>query len=104
MSTTLARRVRRIGLLPTTYRESVEERLTYNEDGTESAKRVVVKTPERHRAKLSLEELARLRGQIVVAHREKRKLRRQKEREMLRFEKQQKNDRIAKAMAKLIHK
>ena len=78
MSGTLARRVRRIGLLPTAYRESVEERLTYNEDGTKSVKRVVVKTPERHRAKLSLEEFTRLRGLIVADWREKRKARRRK--------------------------
>ena len=73
MSTTLARRIRRIGLLPTTYRESVEERLTYNEDGTESAKRVVVKTPERHRAELSLEELTAKRAEIVTKWRARRK-------------------------------
>ena len=78
MSGTLARRIRRIGLLPTTYRESIEERLTHNEDGTESAKRVVVKTPERHRAELSLEQLHEMRGLIVADWREKRKARRRK--------------------------
>lgn len=96
MSTTLARRIRRIGLLPTTYRESVEERFTYNEDGTESVKHVVVKTPERHRAKLSLEELTRLRGLIVAKHRTKRMFRHIKERQA-RAEKKQ-------SRAKLIHK
>lgn len=75
MSTTLARRIRRIGLLPTTYRESVEERLTYNEDGTESAKRVAVKTPERHRAELSLKELTAKRTEIITKWRARRKAR-----------------------------
>ena len=48
MSTTLARRIRRIGALPTTYREVKEESLSHNDQGEET---IVVKTkkiPVRH--------------------------------------------------------
>lgn len=75
MSTSLARRIRRIGLERTTYRFSEEERLTYDENGTPSVTRIKVSTPERHRAELSLEELRSKREHIIKEWRARRKAR-----------------------------
>jgi hypothetical protein len=55
MSTTLARRIRRIGLLPTTYKEVHQEQLVRNDEGKEVAKTVVLHRPKRHREDISAE-------------------------------------------------
>lgn len=48
MTTTLARRIRRIGILPTTFKVSTEERLVKQPDGTTAVATVERKTPIRH--------------------------------------------------------
>lgn len=72
MSKTLARQIRRIGLLPTTYKESTEIVLTHAEDGTERATEIRKKTPIRHREELTLEELRSRREQLIKVWRAKR--------------------------------
>ena len=73
MSTTLARRIRRIGLLPSTYTTTINHLLIKDEQG----KMVTVEVPHpvKHinRIPLSLEELHSRRDEIVQIARKKRK-------------------------------
>ena len=78
MSHTLARRIRRIGLLPTTYTEVTETRLvTVRDEETgethEETLEVKLKKPVRNRERLTLEQLTQRRNAIITAVRAKRK-------------------------------
>jgi hypothetical protein len=57
MSTTLARRIRRIGIEPTTYTKTTETRLVKDENGRETSQEVTISKPMRHRESLTLDEL-----------------------------------------------
>lgn len=68
MSKTLARQIRRIGLLRTTFNETQEQRLvTEIVDGKKVGveKTITKRTPVRHRDTLGLDELAYRRTEIV---------------------------------------
>jgi hypothetical protein len=58
MSSTLARRLRRIGRLPTIYTTTHEERLVRDEDGVETIKKLERKKPVVNREVLTMEELS----------------------------------------------
>ncbi len=58
MTTTLSRRIRRIGLLPTTFKTYKEERLTKKDDGSEEIVTITKKTPIRHSRSMSADERA----------------------------------------------
>lgn len=67
MATTLSRRIRRIGILPTTFIESTETRLV-NEGGKEVEKEFKLKRPVRHRENLDEATRARFEQDIRSAH------------------------------------
>jgi hypothetical protein len=71
MSTTLARRIRRAGLLPTTYTETIEERLTTNAEGAEVVTATIHYKPVRKHENLSLAELRQRVADIRAAYRVK---------------------------------
>lgn len=48
MTTTLSRRIRRIGILPTTFKTSKEDRLVKDDAGNEVIQTTTKKTPIRH--------------------------------------------------------
>lgn len=53
MAVSLARRIRRIGLLPTTYKETKEEVLSHDESGAEVILHLTKKIPVRHHSRMS---------------------------------------------------
>ena len=75
MSTTLARRIRRIGILPTTYETVVEQRLTKDENGKEVSLSVEIKKPVRNHEKLDLEFLKLRREALITEARLARRAR-----------------------------
>jgi hypothetical protein len=75
-STTLARRIRRIGILPTTYKTVEEQRLTKDENGKEVSLSVEIRKPVRNRMNLSLEALKHEREVLIRAVRFVRKAKR----------------------------
>jgi hypothetical protein len=73
MPTTLARRIRRIGLLPTTYRTVKEDVLGRDESGAEAVVTKTKKIPVRRRDHdMAAEERQRLIGQFRAAAKAKR--------------------------------
>lgn len=58
MSQTLARRIRRIGLLPTTFKETKETRLVKNAEGEEEEACIIKRKPVRHYQRLTAAERA----------------------------------------------
>jgi hypothetical protein len=73
MPTTLARRIRRIGLLPTTYRTVKEDVLGRDESGAEAPITKTKKVPVRHRDRdMTDEERGRIAGQFRAAAKAKR--------------------------------
>lgn len=72
MASSLARRIRRVATLPTTYRETVEFVLV-KENGEETEKQIVKRTPIRHNSPLTAEERAGLINIIRQQYREKHK-------------------------------
>jgi hypothetical protein len=75
MGTSLARKIRRIGLEKTTYKETQEQVLTRDEQGKETIGTITKRTPERHRAELTLEELTQKRAVMIQNWRAKRRKR-----------------------------
>ena len=75
MSKTLARQIRRIGILPTTYHTVTETRLVKDENGKEQATEVKLSVPTRNRMRLSLTELQLKRDVLVADWRKRRKRR-----------------------------
>lgn len=73
MSTTLSRRIRRLGLLPTTYKTTKEDVLTKNDEGAEvvvtRSKRVAV----RHHKRLSADDRAVMTNQLQSSARDTRR-------------------------------
>lgn len=53
MAVTLSRRIRRIGLLPTTYKEIKEDVLGHDEGGAEVILHKTKKVPVRHHSRMS---------------------------------------------------
>lgn len=80
MSATLARRIRRIGILPTTYTETKEQILVKDEQGNQIAQDRIKRTPQRNRVELSLAELTQTRLSIIETWRNARKERQAHER------------------------
>lgn len=75
MSTTLARKIRRIGLDRTTYRETEERVLAKNDEGKMVEEIRVKRTPQHNRLPLTIEELTAKREQTIAEWRAKRKRR-----------------------------
>jgi hypothetical protein len=73
MSKTLARKIRRIGILPSTYTEMTETRLVKDDKGKETTQQVTIHKPVRNREKLSIEELITKREALVSEWRMQRK-------------------------------
>ena len=73
--TTLARRIRRIGILPTTFKTVTEQRLSKDENGKEVSLSVEIKKPVRNRMNLSLEALKHEREALIVTARAARRTR-----------------------------
>ena len=71
MSTTLARRIRRAGLLPAAFIETTEERLTTNAEGAEVVVTVTHRKPVRKHENLDLAELKQRVADIRAAYRVK---------------------------------
>jgi hypothetical protein len=71
MGTTLARRIRRAGLLPATFIETTEERLQKNAEGAEVVVTVTHRKPAHKREDLSLAELKQRVADIRAAYRVK---------------------------------
>jgi hypothetical protein len=74
MSTSLARRIRRICLVPTTYREVKESVLVKNAEGKEVSQEITKRIPERHFLTMTTAQFAAERDGIIMAARKKRKL------------------------------
>lgn len=77
MSSTLARRIRRIGLLPMTFEEITEEQRVRNEQGKWVMRPVKVSAPVINRQELSLEEHGRKMVELINKARVARKARKQ---------------------------
>ena len=73
MSKTLARSIRRIGILPSTYIDITETRLVRDEHGKEASQQVTVRKPVRNREALSLEDLEARRNVLITEARALRK-------------------------------
>ena len=73
MSKTLARQIRRIGILPTTYTKTTETRLVKDDKGKETSQEVAVSKPVRNREPLSLADLEARRNVLVAEWRKRRK-------------------------------
>ena len=73
--TTLARRIRRIGILPTTHKTVVEQRLSKDENGKEVSLSVEIKKPVRNHEKLDLESLKLMREALIAEARAARRAR-----------------------------
>ena len=71
--TTLARRIRRIGILPTTYKTIVEQRLSKDEDGKKVSISAEIKKPVRNHMNLSLESLKLMREALIAEARAARR-------------------------------
>jgi hypothetical protein len=71
--TTLARRIRRIGILPTTYKTVEEQRLTKDENGKEVSLSIEIKKPVRNHEKLDFESLKLMREALIVTARAARR-------------------------------
>ena len=71
MGTTLARRIRRAGLLPAAFIETTEERLTTNAEGAEVVVTVTHRKPVRKHENLDLAELKQRVADIRAAYRVK---------------------------------
>lgn len=76
MTTTLARRIRRIGLLPTTYKTVKEEVLGKDEQGAEAIITHTKKIPVRHRERLSADTQQKMIDDMRAAAKAKRLARR----------------------------
>ena len=63
--TTLARRIRRIGLLPTTHKIVEEQRLYEDENGKEVSLTVGISKPVRNHQKLDLVTLKQMREALI---------------------------------------
>ena len=74
-STTLARRIRRIGILPTTYKTVTEQRLSKDENGKEVSLSVEIRKPVRNHMNLSLEALKHEREALIAEARAARRAR-----------------------------
>jgi hypothetical protein len=74
MSTSLARRIRRICLLPTTYRAVKESVLVKNAEGKDVSQEIIKRIPERHFSTMTTVQFAAERGALIVGARKKRKL------------------------------
>ena len=68
MGTTLARRIRRAGLLPATFIETTEERLVKNSEGAEVVITVTHRKPVHKHEDLSLAELKQRVADIRAAY------------------------------------
>lgn len=79
MSTTQARRIRRIGLLPTTFKEVKEERKVMKDGVEDRVETITKRIPIRHREPLAPEQVSALANQITLDARAKRKARRASE-------------------------
>jgi hypothetical protein len=77
MSTTLARRIRRIGILPTTFKTVTEQRLSKDENGKEVSISIEIKKPIRNHQKLSFESLKLMREALIVTARAARRARKE---------------------------
>ena len=73
MGTSLARRIRRIGLLPTTYHQVKETILAKNDKGEAIAQEITKNVPERNRRTVILEEFTDIRATMISEWRAKRK-------------------------------
>jgi hypothetical protein len=73
MGTSLARRIRRIGLLSTTYHQVKETVLVKNDKGIEAAQEITKNVPERHRRTITIEELTTERAAMITEWRAMRK-------------------------------
>jgi hypothetical protein len=73
MGTSLARKIRRIGLEKTTYNTSHEIILVKNEQGMEEEVTTTKSTPVRHRTKLTFEELSLKRSAMIMKWRQHRR-------------------------------
>jgi hypothetical protein len=73
MPVTLARRIRRIGLLPTTYKETKETVLRVNEDGEEITITHTKKIPVRHHSRMSNDTRAEITSKLRAEAKAKRK-------------------------------
>jgi hypothetical protein len=79
MSTSLARRIRRIGLAPTTYKTSEESKIVVK-DGEEKTITYKVRTPIRHHVSITYEQLCEKSIRIRYAWRLARRARKMRER------------------------
>lgn len=72
--TTINRRVRRIGLLPTTFKESVRgERKVKNSAGETVTEKIIERIPIRHSNALTVEERQSAATVLIAADRERHK-------------------------------
>lgn len=74
MSTSLARRIRRICLFPTTYREVKESVLVKNAEGKEVSQEITKRIPERHFLTMTPAQFVTERERLVRSARVARKL------------------------------
>ena len=80
MSMTLARRLRRINVLPTTYVEHEERRLAKGEDGLDREVIITIKKAVHHREKLDESEALRRRAEVRTDYRARNREFRQRRR------------------------
>ena len=73
MGTSLARRIRRIGLLPTTYHQVKETILAKNDKGEAVEQEITKNVPQRNRRTVTLEELTDMRAGMIYEWHAKRK-------------------------------
>lgn len=72
MPVSLSRRIRRIGILPTTYKEVKETVLSKNEEGVEVPTERVKKVPQRHFSRMSAASKADIAAALVAEAKAKR--------------------------------